>query len=154
MFWPTLLLIAVTAATAYFFGWFPEAWQNWTVLGAGALLALVGFLIPLIVWASTNYTLTTRRVVIRRGVFVRTRQELLHSRGYDVTVRKAGAQLLFGSGDVLINTGLDRPVMLRDVPSADLVQSALHDLMEASSNPVASRRQEDRMRRSGDLGRR
>ena len=64
------------------------------------------------------------------GLMVRTRQELLHSRGYDVTVRQNGMQQLFRSGDVLINTGLDRPVVLHDVPSAALVQSALHELME------------------------
>ncbi len=58
-----------------------------------------------------------------------------------MTVRQAGLQLLFRSGDVLINTGLEHPVVLRDVPNAELVQSALHDLMEASFNPIAARRQ-------------
>ena len=58
-----------------------------------------------------------------------------------MTVRQNGLQSLFGCGDVLVNTGLDRPVRLRDVPSADLVQSALHDLMEGSLNPIAARRQ-------------
>ncbi|MEJ1229355.1 MAG: hypothetical protein WDM88_00085 [Galbitalea sp.] len=72
---------------------------------------------------------------------VRVRQELLHSRGYDVTVRKNGVQGLFGSGDVLINTDLGRPVVLRDVPDANLVQAALHDLMEANQNLVGAYRQ-------------
>jgi hypothetical protein len=48
---------------------------------------------------------------------------------------------MFGSGDVLINTGLEHPVVLRDVPRADLVQGTLHDLMERSMNPIAARRQ-------------
>jgi hypothetical protein len=56
-----------------------------------------------------------------------------------VTVRKSGLQSLFGSGDVLISTGLDRPVTLRDVPKADLVQAALHDLMEISQNWMSRR---------------
>jgi hypothetical protein len=76
-------------------------------------------------------------------LLIRLRQELLHSRGYDVTVRKNSLQSAFGSGDVQINTGLDRPVVLKDVPSADLVQAALHDLMEASQNSVAARRQRE-----------
>ncbi|HEX7834143.1 MAG TPA: PH domain-containing protein, partial [Pseudolysinimonas sp.] len=50
---------------------------------------------------------------------------------------------LFRSGDVLINTGLDRPVVLHDIPAADLVQSALHELMERSLNPIAARRQQE-----------
>ena len=36
-----------------------------------------------------------------------------------------------------------RRIVLRDVPAADLVQSAIHDLMEASQNPVSARRQQE-----------
>ena len=144
LFFPSLLLIAVVGAVSYFAGSFPEPWQNWALLGGGALAVLLFFVLPLLSWLGRNYTITTRRIVLRHGLLVRSRQELLHSRGYDVTVRKAGLQLVFRSGDVLINTGLERPVMLRDVPGADLVQAALHDLMERSLNPVAARRQQER----------
>ncbi|HLU63049.1 MAG TPA: PH domain-containing protein [Protaetiibacter sp.] len=143
---PCLVLVADVAALGYFGGTFEEAWLNWVVVGAAVLVAVLGFLVPLIAWLGRNYTITTRRIVLRSGVFVRTRQELLHSRGYDVTVRTAGLQALFGSGDVRINTGLERPVVLRDVPGAALVQATLHDLMELSINPVASRRQQEQSR--------
>src|SRR5262245_27753453 len=109
LFWPSIALVADAAAVAFFAGSFPEEWQNWAVIGAGALLAFLFFVLPLLSWLGRNYTITTRRIVLRQGLLVRSRQELLHSRGYDVTVRKAGLQLLFGSGDVLINTGLERP---------------------------------------------
>ena len=146
LFWPTLALVADIAAVSYFAGSFPEQWMNLLLLGGGALLFVLLFLLPLFGWLSRNYTITTRRIIIRSGILVRSRQELLHSRGYDVTVRQAGAQLLFRSGDVLINTGLEHPVLLRDVPHAELVQSALHDLMEASLNPIAARRQQEQSR--------
>lgn len=144
--WPGIALVVDAGATAYFAGSFREEWLNWTVLGAGALLAILLFFVPLFSWLSRTYTITTRRIVLRDGVLVRTRQELLHSRGYDVMVRKAGLQMLFGTGDVLIDTGNDTPIRLRDVPSADLLQSALHDLIEASLNPLAARRQQERSR--------
>jgi hypothetical protein len=51
---------------------------------------------------------------------------------------------------VLINTNLDQPVVLKDVPSADLVQAALHDLMEKSLNPIAARRQAEESRASDE----
>ena len=60
----------------------------------------------------------------------------------DVTVRQTWLQSLFGSGDVLINSGLEHPLVLQDVPNADLVQQVLHDLMEESSTVIGSRRQE------------
>ena len=140
MFWPSLMLIAVSGATGYFAGQFDEPWLNSAVLIAAVVLTLLFWLLPLLLWLAKRYTITTRRIVLRRGLFVRTRQELLHSRGYDITVRKNALQSVFGSGDLLVNTGLDSPMVLRDIPRADLVQGSLHDLMENSLNPIAARR--------------
>ncbi len=142
MLWPTLGLIAIVALTAYYGGSFAEPVVNILIFIAAPLLAFFVWLVPLFAWLGRNYTITTRRVVLRSGFLVRTRQELMHSRGYDVTVRKTALQSMFGSGDVLINSGQEHPVLLRDIPDADLVQAALHDLMEAGLNPVAARRQQ------------
>ncbi|MCU1469683.1 MAG: hypothetical protein JWQ39_832 [Glaciihabitans sp.] len=150
MFWPSLALILIVGFAAYFYGQFPQTWENLGVLVGAALLALLLWVIPLFAWLGRNYTLTTRRIVLRSGFLVRVRQELLHSRGYDVTVRKTALQSAFGSGDVQINTGLDHPVVLRDVPNADLVQAALHDLMEESQNSVSTHRQQEASRPSDE----
>lgn len=141
MFWPSLALVAAIGGFGYFAGRFPEEWQNLAVAVAATLVVLVLWVFPFLSWLGRHYTVTTRRIVLQSGLLIRSRQELLHSRGYDVTVRKSWVQSMFGSGDVIINTGLDRPIVLRDVPSANLVQSALHELMESSQNSVAARRQ-------------
>lgn len=141
LFWPSLFLIGAAFGMSYYAGRFAEYWQNAAILVGGALLILLLWFLPLLAWLGKRYIITTRRIILRHGFFVRIRQELLHSRGYDITVRKNSLQSVFGSGDVLINTGLDRPVVLRDIPSADLVQGVLHDLMERSLNPIAARRQ-------------
>jgi len=132
LFWPTVLLVAVAGAFGYFGGMLHEQWQFLSALGGAIVLVGFGWFLPLCAWLARNYTITTRRIVLRSGVFVRVRQELLHSRGYDVTVRRTPLQRLFGSGDVQVNITTDRPVVLKDIPSADLVQAALNDLMEAS----------------------
>jgi uncharacterized membrane protein YdbT with pleckstrin-like domain len=139
MFWPSIALIVAAGAVGFLFGRFAESWQNLAVLVGGALAILVLWLLPLVGWLAGNYTITTRRIIVRSGLLVRVRQELLHTRSHDVTVRKSGLQSLFGSGDVLVNTGLDRPVVLRDVPNADLVQAALHDLIEAADSQLGRR---------------
>jgi membrane protein YdbS with pleckstrin-like domain len=146
LFWPTILLFALAGATGYYAGNLPEPWQNTALIWGAVLAVILLWLLPLVSWLNRRYTITTRRIIFRHGIFVRTRQELLHSRGYDVTVRQNGLQQLFRSGDVLINTGLDRPVVLHDIPAADLVQSALHELMERSLNPIAARRQQEQSR--------
>lgn len=150
LFWPTVALLAICGATGFFAWRFTEQWAQWAVLAAAALLAILFWALPLLSWLGRVYTITTRRLVIRHGVFVRFRQEILHSRGYDVTVRKNGLQALFRSGDVRINTGLQHPIVLRDVPNADLVQAALHEVMEQSANPIAARRQQEQSRGHDD----
>lgn len=139
--WPTIALLAIVGFGFYFIGSFPELWENLAALFAAIVLGVVLWLLPMLGWLGRQYTITTRRIVVRHGIFVRVRQELLHSRGYDVLVRQNAVQGMFGSGDVQINTGLEHPVTLRDIPGAHLVQEALHDLMESSLNPIAARRQ-------------
>ena len=142
LLWPTVVLFALAGATGYFFGNMPEPWQNAAVLAGSIVLAVFGWLLPLAAWLTKRYIITTRRIIFRHGFFVRTRQELLHSRGYDVSVRQNWVQAGFHSGTVLINSGLEHPLVLKDVPNVDLVQSVLHDLMEKASTVMGSRRQE------------
>ncbi|WP_158862717.1 PH domain-containing protein [Leifsonia sp. AG29] len=142
LFWPSLALIAASGAFGYFVGRLDEVWQVVLLWSSAAVVLLVLFLLPLASWLSRRYTITTRRIVLRHGFFVRVRQELLHSRGYDVSVRRTWLQSAFRSGDVLINSGLEHPVVLRDVPRADQVRRALSELMEHSQNVVGVRRQQ------------
>jgi len=137
---PSIAVVAIVGATSFGAFVVDELWQRLAVLGGGAFAFGLLVMLPVLSWLSTQYLITTRRVVLRRGLFVRTRQEVLLSRSYDVSVRKAGLQAPFRSGDLLINTGLDRPVVLRDVPRADLVQRALGDVMEASTTSIATLR--------------
>ncbi len=143
LFWPSLVLIATCGAVGYFGGQFTEVWESVLLYSSAAATVLLLFLLPLAFWLSRRYTVTTRRIILRHGFFVRVRQELLHSRGYDLSVRRNWLQSAFRSGDVLINSGLEKPVVLRDVPKADTVQRALNDLMENSQNIVSTRRQQD-----------
>ncbi|MBH0023534.1 PH domain-containing protein [Salinibacterium sp. SWN248] len=147
---PGIVFVATAGALGYFFGSFPEDWQNLALLTAGLLLIVVAWFLPFFGWLARNYTITTRRVVLSSGVFVRIRQELLHSRGYDVTVRQSWIQRMFGSGDLLINAGHDHPVVLRDIPSVALTQAALHDLMENNQNVVSLRRQREESQASDE----
>src|SRR5689334_12865200 len=142
LFFPSLVLIAAAGAVGYFAGQLDEVWEIVLLWSAAAAVVLLLFLLPLAAWLSRRYTITTRRLIIRHGFFVRVRQELLHSRGYDVRVRRTWLQSAFRSGDVLINSGLEHPVVLKDVPKADQVQRALSELMDHSQTVVAVRRQQ------------
>lgn len=139
---PGIAVLGVSAATGYLSGRLTQPWERIALpVGAVALLLLLG-VIPYLVWLSRVYVITTRRIVLRSGFFLRSRQEVLLTRGFDVTLRRGPLQALSGSGHVLIDVGADEPVVLRDVPSAALVQAALADLMEYSTNVVGTKRQQ------------
>ncbi len=142
LFWPSLILIAASGAAGYFAGRLDEVWEIVLLWASAAAVLLLLFLLPLASWLSRRYTITSRRLIIRHGFFVRVRQELLHSRGYDVSVKRTWLQSMFRSGDVRINSGLEHPVVLKDVPKADQVQRALSELMEHTQTVVAYRRQQ------------
>ena len=142
LFWPSLVLIATCGAVGYFAGDIVEVWERVLFWSAAAAVVILLFLLPLAFWLGHRYTITTRRIILRRGFFVRVRQELLHSRGYDISVKRNWLQSVFRSGDVRINSGLEHPVVLKDVPKATAVQRALNDLMEHSQSVVAVRRQQ------------
>ena len=133
LFWPSAALVAILAATGYYYGSFDEPWQNLAVLGGALLSGLLLWLIPLLHWLGRHYTITTRRIVLRSGFFVRVRQELLHSRGYDVSVRRTWLQALFRSGTIRVSSGTEHRLDLRDVPDAALVQQALQELTEQAT---------------------
>jgi hypothetical protein len=130
---PVVFVVVVCALGGFGFGIFRSylAWLNVVIGVAVIVLVVFGGLVPLVRWLGQRYIVTTRRLIVVRGLGTRTRQELLHSRGYDVTVRRRGLQGMFRSGDVLVFPGEDPPLVLADVPHADLVVAVLHDLVEA-----------------------
>jgi uncharacterized membrane protein YdbT with pleckstrin-like domain len=140
LFWPTVLLIAVAAVVGFFWGAFTVDWQNALLLGGAGAVLLVGWLAPLLRWLARRYTITTRRTIVSGGILRRTRQELLHARVHDITVSRTLLQSVFRSGDVILETGGEHPVVLVDVPSADLVQAALHDLHDGTDETYGSDR--------------
>lgn len=136
LFFPTMVLVIVAGATGYFGNWFPEEWQNWSVLAVGALLAILFFVVPAVKWLSTRYVITTRRIILRHGLLVNTRSEVMLVRAGDLTVRKSVLQAMFRSGDVRIGTGQGEFAVLRDVPRADLVSEVIGELLESQHEPA------------------
>jgi len=137
---PSLLLIAAAAAVGYFAFRLEVPWQRWGVIGGGVLVFLFGFLLPLWAWAARRITITTRRTVLRRGMFAHHRREVLHSRVLEVALHRSAAQRIAGSGDVRLELGQGQSAVLRGVRSPRLVQAALSDLVDAQRDDPAFRR--------------
>lgn len=140
--WPTAVLVMDVGATVFALGrlelgWDGPAWigvgaLRWAVLGIAAVVAVAGFAVPVLRFLTRTVTVTTRRVVVRSGVLLHTREELSHASGYRVTLRRGALQQLFRSGDLLLEAGGEHRILVRDVPRAGLVQAALADLVDGA----------------------
>lgn len=136
LLWPALVLIAVAAATGYFTGNIPgpiAGWlQDWMLWLAASVIVVLFAFIPYLRWLAHTYTVTTRRVIERSGLFHRRRVDISHARGYTISERRGPIQRLWGSGSLTLANGVDEPVRLVDIPSVRLVHETLSDQVEVS----------------------
>lgn len=130
--WSALVLIAVAAATGYFFNNLPSPFENWMLLLAAAGTVLLLVVLPYLAWLAHSVTITTRRVVQSRGFLGRNRTELTHARGYTIAERRGVLQRLWGAGNLTLSNGVDAPLRLMNVPAVRLVHEVLADQVEVS----------------------
>lgn len=130
LFWSALVFIAIPGAAVYFFGVYSETWIRTLIVVLSIVIFVFLVLLPYVFWLNRRCTITTRRVIVRRGFFVRERREIFHSRGYHVVLKRSWLQSAFRSGDIVITSGVEKPIVLRDVPGANGVLETLQDLVE------------------------
>lgn len=130
--WSAFVLIGVAGAVGFFYGNLPAPLENWMLLTAAAVVVLFLVLLPFLSWWSHVYTITTRRVMERAGVFGVRRRELSHVRGYAIQERRGLLQRMWGAGTLVLSNGVDQPLRLANVPSVGLVHEALVDQVEVN----------------------
>lgn len=130
--WPVLVLVAVAGAVGYFYGNLPAGLENWMLLTAAAVVVFFLVLLPFLAWWSHTFTITTRRVMERRGILSVKHRELSHVRGYAIQQKRGPLQRMWGAGTLVLSNGVDAPLRLANVPSVGLVHEALVDQVEVS----------------------
>ncbi|WP_449281115.1 PH domain-containing protein [Leucobacter sp.] len=126
---PVVALIAVAAAAGYWVGALPDTWMNLLAGAGAALLGLLLGVLPVLAWLAHRTTVTTRRVIVRRGLFVHQRSEVALGRVREVKTRRSVLQRLRGSGDIDLLHGAES-LRLEDVPGVQGIADALRELME------------------------
>jgi len=132
LLWCALVLIAVAAAVGYFLGNLPAPLEDWMLLTAAAVIVVLLVVLPYAAWATHTFTVTTRRVIERSGVFGRSTRELTHLRGYSIQERRTLLQRMWGAGTLVLTNGVDAPLRLADIPSVQLVHEVLADQVEVN----------------------
>jgi uncharacterized membrane protein YdbT with pleckstrin-like domain len=105
------------------------------ILAVDLVLLIWLTLAPIIRWRSTHYVITTRRVLIRRGVLKHVGRDITLGRISDVAYEQTLWDRLFRSGTLHIESaGENGQETLVNIPRADGVQQTLNRLIEADSS--------------------
>jgi uncharacterized membrane protein YdbT with pleckstrin-like domain len=131
LFVPFLLFIVVAVLIGLSFMVPGQPWPQ-LVLGVLAVFVLIRWTFwPVLVWANTTYAITTRRLVIRTGVFNRSGHDMPLSRLNDVSFSHNVLERILGCGTLIVESGGEQgQLKLEDVPKVELVQRTLNRLSD------------------------
>ena len=103
---------------------------QWIVVGI-AVVAAIAVLPPLVRWRSTNYVITTHRVMVRRGVLAKSGKDITLSKITDVSFRQSLLDRAIGAGSLHIESAGDSPDEdMASVPNSDEVQQLINRLID------------------------
>jgi len=127
-------LIVVTPAGA------AQPWI-WAAIGIVAGVVLLRWVVwPFLVWRFTIHAITTRRLILRSGVFNRQGHDMPLSRLNDVSFQHTVWERMLGCGTLVVESAGERgQLTLDDIPKVELVQRTLYRL----SDELRGRRGQD-----------
>ena len=127
---PVLVLLVAVGVGSYLAALVAnQTWATvaWLVLGVIAL-GLVGrfTLAPVVRWRTTHFVVTTRRVLVREGLFTRRGLDIPLARITGVQFHQSLFERLLGVGTLAIESPSDEPLELRDIPRVEQVHTLLY----------------------------
>jgi uncharacterized membrane protein YdbT with pleckstrin-like domain len=88
-------------------------------------------LYPVLVWRTTQYEITTRRMRLRDGILTRNGRDIPLSRITDVSFRKGVLDRLLGCGTLVVESaGEHGELVLTEIPHVEKVSATLFQLVE------------------------
>ncbi|GAB6901423.1 PH domain-containing protein [Kineosporia succinea] len=130
MAWPILLFILLLAliGATFLLG---QPIVTIIAAGVGLLIALKWVFWPFMVWWNEIYVITTKRLILRRGVLNRSGHDMPLTRLNDVSFEHGLIDRMFGCGSLMVETASESgQLILTDIPKVELVQRTLHELAD------------------------
>ena len=126
------ILLAIIALAVLDSGGF-KSFVLW-VLIAAIVLSAIWLLIRYLKWATTNFVITSDRVVFRHGVIAKSGIEIPLDRVNNVNFNQGIFKRMIGAGDLLIESGgEDGQQRFTDVRHPERVQQAIHSQIDGLS---------------------
>jgi uncharacterized membrane protein YdbT with pleckstrin-like domain len=135
LFVPFLVLVVVVAIAAALIvvssGTGAQTWLWGAILVVAALIVLRWVVRPFLVWRHTIYAITTRRLILRSGVFNRQGHDMPLTRLNDVSFQHTMWERMLGCGTLVVESAGERgQLTLTDIPKVELVQRTLYRLSD------------------------
>jgi uncharacterized membrane protein YdbT with pleckstrin-like domain len=112
----------------------------WLVGAALVVLALLWFGVRYLKWVTTNFCLTTDRLIQRSGVLGKHGREIPLERINDITVNQSLFERIIRAGDIMIESGGERgQQVLSDLPDPFRIQNAIYSEIERAQARDADR---------------
>ena len=98
--------------------------------GVGVLVILAFVVWPFLNWLASTYTVTTRRLITRHGVFTRTGHDIPLNRISDVSYERDLIDRVLGCGTLVVSDASEvGRVALPDVPRVEQLQLQISELL-------------------------
>jgi uncharacterized membrane protein YdbT with pleckstrin-like domain len=109
-------------------------WLNLVVVAA-ILVGAVWLVARFVQWRTTNFVITSDRVIFRHGVFAKSGIEIPLERVNSVHFNQGIFERLIGAGDLLIESGAEGGQQrFTDIKNPDRVQLLIHQQMEVNED--------------------
>ncbi len=134
LFGPLVVLVLAVAAVIAVAVLVSGGARRWSLLvvGVAAILAVLRWTLwPFLTWFNEVYAVTTRRLILREGVFNRSGHDMPLTRLNDVSFEHNLFDRMLGCGTLVVESGGERgQIRLDDVPKVELVQRTLYRLAD------------------------
>ena len=130
---PALALIGVVFAAVFALTALPPGWEpvRWAVVVVAVVLLLLWVVVPATRWATTQYVITNRRVIVRSGVVARQGRDMPLARVNDVHFAYGMLDRLLGCGTLVVESaGESGQLVIRAVPDVEVIQREVFRLHE------------------------
>ncbi|MDH4158937.1 MAG: PH domain-containing protein [Actinomycetota bacterium] len=130
---PAVALVGIVFVGVYVLTALPPEWDpaRWLVAVVLAVLLVWWVIGPAVRWATTQYVLTNRRVIVRSGIVARQGRDMPLARVNDVHFAYTVVDRLLGCGTLVVESAAESgQLVIRAVPDVELVQREVFRLHE------------------------
>jgi uncharacterized membrane protein YdbT with pleckstrin-like domain len=133
LFFPAVALVLLVFVTVFLMANVPSGWDwaTWALLAAAAVALAVWVVKPVIEWATSQYVITNRRVIVRSGIIARQGRDMPLARVNDVHFSYGVIDRMLGCGDLIVESaGETGRLLISAVPEVELIQREIFRLHE------------------------